>query len=76
MRADEYDDLAKKIRLQICYLVYASVLWQIKETHDASRHAGDDFEAIRVHMLESKRLSEVKKLLARTVGDRVIAPPL
>lgn len=74
--ADEDDDLANKIMLQIYCLKYATVLWQIKETHDAIRRSGSDFEAIRALMIESKRLSDVKRLLARTVGDRVIAPPL
>ncbi len=73
--ADETENLADKIMLQIYCLKYATVLWQIKETHDAIRLAGDDFETIRVHMIESKRLSDIKKLLARNVGDRVIAPP-
>lgn len=72
----EDERLVDKIMLQVYCLKYATVLWQIKETHDAIRQAGDDFEAISSYMLESKRLGEVKMLLARTVGDRVIAPPL
>lgn len=72
----ETDNLADKIMLQIYCLKYATVLWQINEIHEAIRKAGDDFDAIRAHMIESQRLSDIRKLLARTVGDRVIAPPV
>ena len=67
--------LVDKIMLQIYCLKYATVLWQIREIREAIRSAGDDFEAIQAYMTESKRLGEVKKLLASNVGDRVIAPP-